>query len=259
MSDILGTLQGEDQHNAFALLETLNPADLKRVKDFLQLDQPTVVGPTTVQVLAKAASGTQYPLTNAGVNAFKDARGLGNTGALAGVIGAQTAQAYLAFFLPQPVAAGGPGRHINAAGLALIKEFEGCARQLSNGTIVTYLDSVGVPTIGYGHTHDVHLGQSIDMAGAVAFLQQDLHTFETGVSNLVTVPLTDNEFAALVAFSFNVGLGNLKNSNLLELLNGGKPKAAVADQFSHFTRAGGQVLQGLVRRRNAEKALFLTP
>jgi lysozyme len=76
------------------------------------------------------------------------------------------------------------------------------------------------------------------------------------VSAAVTVPLNDNQFAALVSFVYNLGAGALQESTLLGLLNGGNYNGA-AEQFSRFVYAGGEVLQGLVTRRNAERALFL--
>jgi lysozyme len=86
----------------------------------------------------------------------------------------------------------------------------------------------------------------------------DLRKFEEGVSRLVKVPLNDNMFAALVSFSYNLGLRTLENSTLLRLLNS-KDFRGAADQMPRFCHSGGQVLSGLVRRRAAERDLFLTP
>ena len=80
-----------------------------------------------------------------------------------------------------------------------------------------------------------------------------------GVSRLVTVPLSANEFSALVSLAYNIGVGNVGSSTLLRLLNSGAPLATVADQFLLWNRASGRVMDGLTRRRAAEKALFLTP
>lgn len=145
-----------------------------------------------------------------------------------------------------------PGRSINNAGIDLIKGFEGCK-------LTAYRDSVNVLTIGYGHTgSDVTDGLTITQEQAEALLRQDLDRFESGVSDLVTVAVSDNAFAALVSFSYNLGLGNLKASTLLKKLNAGDT-AGAADEFPRWNKAGGKVLAGLTRRREAERTLFLTP
>ena len=133
---------------------------------------------------------------------------------------------------------------INQAGLQLIESFEGLR-------LTAYQDSVGVWTIGYGLTLGVHQGQTITQPQAQAFLQQDLGVAEAAVNRL-GLPLTDNQFAALVSFTFNLGAGNLNN-----LMKNGL--AAAADRILLFDHAGGRVLPGLTRRRQAERALFLTP
>lgn len=132
----------------------------------------------------------------------------------------------------------------NEAGLQLIESFEGLR-------LTSYQDSVGVWTIGYGHTQGVHQGQTITQAQAQAFLQQDLGVAEAAV-NGHNLTLTDNQFAALVSFTFNLGGGNLN-----KLLSQGMP--AVADRILLFDHAGGKQLPGLTRRRTAERALYLTP
>lgn len=133
---------------------------------------------------------------------------------------------------------------INQAGLQLIESFEGLRLQ-------SYQDSVGVWTIGYGHTMGVQSGQTITQPQAEAFLQQDLATAEGAVNNLGET-FTDNQFAALVSFTFNLGAGNLK----ILFKNG---LAAVPDRILLFDHAGGRQLPGLTRRRQAERALYLTP
>ena len=132
----------------------------------------------------------------------------------------------------------------NQAGLDLIESFEGLR-------LNSYQDSVGVWTIGYGHTQGVHAGQTITQQQAQAFLQQDLGVAEAAVNKL-GLTLTDNQFAALVSFTFNLGAGNLN-----KLMSHGL--AAAADRILLFDHAGGRVLPGLTRRRQAERALFLTP
>jgi lysozyme len=133
---------------------------------------------------------------------------------------------------------------INPAGLQLIESFEGLRLQ-------SYQDSVGVWTIGYGHTQGVKQGQTITQQQAEAFLQQDLGVAEAAVNGLGQT-LTDNQFAALVSFTFNLGAGNLKN-----LFKNGL--AAVPDRILLFDHAGGKQLPGLTRRRQAERGLYLTP
>lgn len=134
-------------------------------------------------------------------------------------------------------------------GIDLIRQFEG--ERLS-----AYLCPAGIPTIGVGHTGpDVHMGMRITAAQSEALLKQDLAKFETGVEKLVTHPITQDQFDALVSFSFNLGLGALKGSTLLKKLNAGDFQGA-SNEFSKWVNAGGQRLQGLVRRRAAEQMLF---
>ncbi len=143
---------------------------------------------------------------------------------------------------------------INQAGLDLIKNFEGCR-------LTAYPDpgSGGEPwTIGYGHTGpEVHEGLTITQEQADQDLQRDLQNFEQAVNDLIAVSLTPNQFAALVSFDYNTG--SLATSTLLRLVNAGNFQAA-AGQFALWVHDGnGNVLPGLVRRRAAEKQLFLTP
>jgi lysozyme len=142
-------------------------------------------------------------------------------------------------------------RRTNAAGIALIKRFEGLRLE-------AYLCPAGVWTIGYGHTgNNVLPGSKITEHQANAILDVDLDKFERGVEALLPgVPLTDNEFAALVSLSFNIGLSRFEKSTLREkLLLRDKPGAAA--EFLKWRLAAGKVLPGLVKRRAAERALFL--
>lgn len=139
---------------------------------------------------------------------------------------------------------------INAAGLELIKSFEGLR-------LNSYQDAVGVWTIGYGHTRTAGPGQRISLAQATSLLRNDVATFEKAVSQAVRVPITENQFAALVSFAYNVGSGALNSSTLLRRLNAGDTLGA-ADEFLRWNRAGGRVLAGLTRRRVEERALFLS-
>lgn len=133
-------------------------------------------------------------------------------------------------------------------GLALIKEFEGCKLQ-------AYTDSVGVWTIGYGCTTDVAPGMMITLAQAEQRLVDDLKHAETCVNGAVTVPLTQGEFDALVSWVFNLGCGSLRKSTLLRKLNESDYDGA-AQEFLRWDKAGGKVLAGLTRRREAEAELF---
>jgi lysozyme len=142
-------------------------------------------------------------------------------------------------------------RQINTAGKELIKHFEGCR-------LKAYKDIVGVLTIGYGHTgKDVREGLEIDSGTANDLLEKDLQKFCHGVEDLVKVSITDNQFAALVAFAYNIGLNALSGSTLLKKLNAGDLQGA-SEQFLRWDKAGGKPVAGLTRRRTAEKDLFLT-
>lgn len=148
--------------------------------------------------------------------------------------------------VPQPRG----GQSINAAGLKLITTFEGCELE-------AYQDSVGVWTIGYGHTKTARPGMSITQAQAEQLLQGDLAEFEAAVTDAVNITLNADQFSALVSFCFNLGAGALFESTLLQVLNQGKIQAA-ANEFPRWNKAGGQSLLGLTRRRLAERALFLS-
>ena len=139
---------------------------------------------------------------------------------------------------------------IGERGLALIKEFEGVR-------LAAYLDSVGVPTIGYGHTKDVQMGDTCTPEQANEWLREDCEDAENCVNSAVSVPLTECEFDALVSFVFNLGCGNFRKSTLLrKLLDSDYDGAAI--EFRKWDKAGGQVLAGLTRRRLAEARLFET-
>ena len=138
---------------------------------------------------------------------------------------------------------------LNERGLELIKSFEGLK-------LKAYLCPAGVPTIGYGCTEGVKMGMTITLEQAESMLLAELEEFDAGVTKLVKVELTGDEHSALVAFAYNVGLGALKSSTLLKMLNAGD-KAGAAEQFLRWNKAKGKVLAGLTRRRKAERALFL--
>jgi len=143
-------------------------------------------------------------------------------------------------------------RRINKAGLQLIKDFEGLK-------LTAYKCPAGVWTIGYGSTGPhVRPGMTITPREASELLTADLLRFERAVTRLVKMPLNDNQFAALVSFAFNVGEAALEKSTLLKHLNAGRI-AMAAQEFLRWNKAGGKVLAGLVRRREAERLLFNTP
>ena len=140
---------------------------------------------------------------------------------------------------------------INQAGLSLLKSCEGCRLE-------AYQDCVGRWTIGYGHTgDDVTPDLVITQDEADALLLQDLQKFEDGVTDLVKVQLNSNQFSALVVFSYNVGLGNLKSSLLLRCINSLHYSDA-APQFLRWNKAGGVALAGLTERREKERDLFIS-
>lgn len=138
----------------------------------------------------------------------------------------------------------------NDAGRDIIKRFEGLR-------LKAYRCPAGVWTIGYGHTGDVEEGMVITKHQAETILEFDLERFERAVARLAP-KANHNQFSALVSFAFNVGIGALEKSILLRRFNQGFVHAA-ADEFRKWTRAGGKVLPGLVKRREAERQLFLTP
>lgn len=141
----------------------------------------------------------------------------------------------------------------NDAGLALIKSFEGCE-------LKAYKCPAGVPTLGYGSTGpDIKLGMSWTLQQAEDRLKQDLRKFERAVEALVDGKATPNQFSALVAFAYNVGIGALTKSTLLKKHKAGDYAGAAA-QFGAWDKArvNGQLvpLKGLTRRRAAEADLY---
>lgn len=138
-------------------------------------------------------------------------------------------------------------RRIGQAGLALIKQFEGCR-------LIAYQCSAGVWTIGYGHTAGVHKGMKITQTQADEYLKQDVAKFEKYVNNPSYVPFTDklnqNQFDALVSFAFNLGQGNVKK------LCTGRVMNQIPSAMQQYCKAAGKTLPGLQRRRKAEAALY---
>ncbi len=144
---------------------------------------------------------------------------------------------------------------INEDGIIIVKSFEGLELQ-------AYQDSVGVWTIGYGHTSmagppQVYPGMVITEAEADEILRRDLDLFEAGVTRGLTIATNSDQYSAMVSFAFNVGLGAYRDSTLLRKHNAGD-FAGAADEFLRWVNAGGQFLPGLLRRRRAERALYLS-
>lgn len=126
-----------------------------------------------------------------------------------------------------------------------------------------YQDVKGVWTIGVGHTAEAGppapvKGMEISLAEAYALLAKDIVQYEKAVNDNVKVPLTQNQFDALVSLVYNIGGGAFRTSTLLKRLNEGNYKAA-AEQFAVWKRAGPNIVQGLINRRKAEKLQFETP
>ena len=136
----------------------------------------------------------------------------------------------------------------SSEGISLIQKFEGCELE-------AYQCSAGVWTIGYGHTKDVVEGMTITKEQAEQMLVDELHEYENYINEYVTVALSQNQFDALVSWVYNLGPANLKASTMLKVLNSGKYEDVPA-QMKRWNKAGGKVLEGLIRRREAEACLF---
>ena len=133
-------------------------------------------------------------------------------------------------------------------GIELIKHFEGCELE-------AYKCAAGVWTIGYGHIKGVTPESVITQEQAEQMLVEELNEYEGYINDMVTTPLSQNQFDALVSWVYNLGGGNLKASTLLKVLNSGDFNGVPA-QLMRWNKAGGKVLEGLTRRRQAEADLF---
>ena len=133
-------------------------------------------------------------------------------------------------------------------GINLIKHFEGCELE-------AYKCPAGVWTIGYGHIKGVQQGDVITEQQADDMLVEELEEYENYIHNLVSCPLNQNQFDALVSWVYNLGSSNLQASTLLKVLNAGDYEGVPA-QIMRWNKAGGKVLEGLTRRRQAEADLF---
>ena len=135
-------------------------------------------------------------------------------------------------------------------GILLIKlmEFEGLRLE-------AYKDAAGVPTIGYGHTHNVRMGDRITSWYAKDLLSEDIAYFEDKVKEL-NVAKTEGQLDALVSFAFNLGIGNLKKSTLLKIIREGGSKNQITAEFKRWVYAAGKKLRGLEKRREWEARRF---
>jgi lysozyme len=146
---------------------------------------------------------------------------------------------------------------VNQAAIQLIKEFEGFRAE-------AYKDPVGIWTIGYGTTANADVGivpkagMKITEADATEYLWRAVNRFAAQVDSALTREANENEFGAMVSLAYNIGPGAFKRSSVLRQFNTGNTEAA-ANAFLMWNKAGGKVLRGLTRRREAERALFLTP
>ena len=166
-------------------------------------------------------------------------------------------------------------REINQAGIDLIKSFEGIMDgDPSTVNLDPYLDPVGIWTIAWGHAitnkgrflrgrQDAAKAKllyphGITLEDAEAMLRHDVASHALELDKLLKVEVNDNQYAALVSFIFNLGPRNLRRSTLLRLVNERKFREA-AGEFRKWNQAGGKVLKGLTRRREAERELFMKP
>ena len=145
---------------------------------------------------------------------------------------------------------------LNKAGIDLMHDFEGCRLE-------AYLCPASVPTIGYGSTYyedgrPVKLGDAITQERADQLFEAIAEDFAKRVRSLLKVGLNENQFSALVSFTYNVGVANLKKSTLLKKVNINPSDTTITDEFLKWNKAGGKVLAGLTRRREQEAKLYFT-
>lgn len=183
----------------------------------------------------------------------KGADGDYGPGTIGGILSAISELERLMDKLPEPTPPA--AQTTSAAGRKAITDREG-------NILTAYQDSVGIWTIGVGHTSaagipKVSKGLKITAAESDEILSRDLKTFEAGVRAAVKVPLSQNEFDALVSLAFNIGVGAFSKSTLVKKLNAGD-RAGAADQFLVWNKAGGKPLKGLTTRRQAERKQFLS-
>ena len=138
--------------------------------------------------------------------------------------------------------------HISKEGLNLVKKFEGCKLE-------AYRCAANVPTIAWGRTKDVNMGDTCTQEQADAWLEEEIVEYEEHVHKAVEMPLSQHQFDALVSWTYNLGPSNLNSSTMLKVLNKGEYED-IPSQIKRWNKAGGQVKEGLVRRREAEALLF---
>jgi lysozyme len=149
---------------------------------------------------------------------------------------------------------------VNAALYTFLKKVE----ENNTPALEAYNDGYGTWTIGYGSTtmwdlnRPVQQGDTIDAATAQRYLEIEANKDLNAVRSLVKVPVTNNQLVAMASFAYNEGIGAFETSTMLSLLNAGTDKNTVANEFDRWIYANGQISQGLVNRRNAEKSLFLS-
>ena len=160
------------------------------------------------------------------------------------------AKPFVGWLLPiiKPVSNEKAKMTISKTGVKLIQDWEGYRSK-------AYLCSAGVWTIGWGHTATARRGMRIDKNEGQRLFNKDIQVYVNAVNRLVSVPLNQNQFDALVSFCFNLGAGALSSSSLLRELNSGNYFSA-ANWFERYVYGGGRKLEGLIRRRKAEKKLF---
>ena len=142
-------------------------------------------------------------------------------------------------------------KRISDIGLKKLKEFEGLRKE-------AYYDAAGVPTIGYGHTKGVRMGDVISEYWAEMFLKADLYDVEKQVDSL-GLDLNQPQFDALVSFAFNMGFYKLKTSTLMKTIKEGGNMRAIKQEFKKWIYAGGKIQPGLVKRRDWEAKRFFEP
>jgi len=143
---------------------------------------------------------------------------------------------------------------INEAGKELIKSYEGLR-------LKSYKCSAGKDSIGFGSTfyedgRPVKPGDTITLERANKLFDFIISKFTNKVKGLVKSEINENQLSALVSFAYNCGIANLMNSTLLKKVNANPNDPTIADEFKKWTKAGGKVLQGLVKRREAEAKLY---
>ena len=140
--------------------------------------------------------------------------------------------------------------------LSILKKYEGL-------NLEAYICPANVPTIGFGSTfypdgRRVKLGDKITLQEAESILLHDIKRFEKEVLNAVKIEITDNQLSALVSFVYNVGASAFRKSTLLRKVNANPTDLSIHNEFMRWTRAGGKVLPGLVKRRAEESKLYFT-